>query len=44
MASEYFTGYQQTDDVQDGKASDFANENGNKEQSIVVLPPRVKRR
>ena len=34
MVSGYFRGYQQTDGVQDGKATDFVNENVNKEQSV----------
>ena len=44
MVSGYFRGHQQTDGVQDGNASDFVNENINKEQTVVVLPPRVERR
>ena len=44
MVCGYFSGYQQTDGVQDGKASNFIKENANNEQSTVVLPLRVKRR
>lgn len=44
MVSGYFTWYLQSDVVQDGTVSDFVNENFNKEQSVVVLPPGVKRR
>jgi hypothetical protein len=38
MFSGYFRVYQQTDGVQDGKASDFVKEN------VMVLPPGIKRR
>ena len=44
IVSGNFRGYQQTDGVQDGTASDFVKENVDKEQIIVVLPPRVERR
>ena len=44
MVSGYFSGYQQTDGVQDGKDTDFVNGNVNKEQSVVVLASQLKRR